>query len=59
MGSSVLKEKIEDAEDLNDKGKIKVLLRNWFDASKTLVQLLVNHLPSPQAAQTYRVKELY
>jgi elongation factor 2 len=48
----------EDME-LTDKKLVKAVMRTWLPASDTLLQMSVDHLPSPVQAQAYRTKYLY
>ena len=49
------------AEERESEGKLllKTVMRAWLPASETLLEMLCWHLPSPVAAQKYRVENLY
>ena len=34
-------------------------MQKWIDAADALLEMIVNHLPSPRTAQKYRYKYLY
>lgn len=44
-----------------EKGKplLKMIMQEWLPAGDALLQMIVNHLPSPVEAQRYRVENLY
>eukprot|EP01097_Dermamoeba_algensis_P001727 TRINITY_DN1649_c0_g1_i1.p1 TRINITY_DN1649_c0_g1~~TRINITY_DN1649_c0_g1_i1.p1 ORF type:complete len:848 (-),score=228.32 TRINITY_DN1649_c0_g1_i1:31-2574(-) len=48
-------------EDQEKEGKdlIKSCMQNWLPAHVALVEMIINHLPSPVVAQRYRVADLY
>jgi elongation factor 2 len=48
-------------EALEEKGKplLKLVMQEWLPAGDALLQMIVNHLPSPVEAQRYRVENLY
>jgi len=48
-------------EHREEKGKplMKIVLQEWLPAGDALLQMIVNHLPSPVEAQRYRVENLY
>lgn len=55
-----LKVKIpKDAVDLVGKPLLKRIMQTWLPASEALMEMLVNHLPSPATAQSYRIENLY
>ncbi|KAF1755851.1 hypothetical protein GCK72_012302 [Caenorhabditis remanei] len=68
---SVKKEKIQelvkklsikldyDEEDLEGKPLLKAFMRRWLPAGDTMLQMIAFHLPSPVAAQNYRMEMLY
>lgn len=49
------------SKDLEEPGKKlgRIFLSKWMHASDCLINLCINHLPSPKQAQTYRYKHLY
>jgi len=49
------------AADREEKGKalMKIVMRTWIPASDALLEMIVNHLPSPAIAQAYRITNLY
>jgi len=49
----------KDATDLVGKPLLKRIMQTWLPASEALMEMLVNHLPSPAVAQSYRVENLY
>jgi len=48
-----------DERDLESKPLLKAILRKWLPAGDTLLQMICIHLPSPLAAQRYRMELLY
>jgi len=48
-------------ESKDEKGKplLKIAMQEWLPAGDALLQMIVNHLPSPMVAQKYRVENLY
>jgi elongation factor 2 len=49
----------KDAVDLTSKPLLKRIMQTWLPAAETLLQMIVNHLPSPRTAQGYRAENLY
>jgi elongation factor 2 len=49
----------KDAKDLTCKPLLKRVMQTWLPAAETLLQMIVNHLPSPRVAQAYRMPILY
>jgi len=49
----------KDAKDLMGKPLLKRLMQEWLPAADALLEMIVNHLPSPKVAQKYRVENLY
>jgi len=47
------------AEDQKGKPLLKTLMRTWLPAADALLEMIVNHLPSPAIAQRYRIENLY
>ena len=49
------------AEDKQLMGKplMKRVMQNWLPAADCLIQMVIEHLPSPVTAQKYRVENLY
>ena len=45
--------------ELQTKKLLKCIMQKWIDASDTLLEMMVLHLPSPAVAQKYRYKYLY
>jgi elongation factor 2 len=48
-----------DAKDLVGKPLLKRIMQTWLPASDAVLEMIVVHLPSPVAAQSYRVGTLY
>merc|ERR1712190_113509 len=48
-----------DDKSLTGKQLMKRTMQVWINAADTLLQMLVTKLPSPKAAQKYRVENLY
>ncbi|XRB04818.1 elongation factor 2 [Pycnococcus provasolii] len=46
-------------KDLNGKPLMKRVMQTWLPASDALLEMFINHLPSPHTAQSYRVDTLY
>lgn len=54
--------KVELTEvERNEKGKklMKIIMRKWIPAAECLIEMMVDHLPSPLEAQKYRTEYLY
>jgi elongation factor 2 len=49
----------KDAKDLRGKPFMKRIMQTWLPAADTLLQMIVNFLPSPAEAQQYRCEILY
>jgi elongation factor 2 len=49
----------KDAKDLMAKPLLKRVMQEWLPAGDALLEMIVNHLPSPKIAQKYRVENLY
>jgi elongation factor 2 len=49
----------KDAKDLREKPLLKRVMQTWLPAAESLLQMIVNHLPSPVIAQRYRLDCLY
>eukprot|EP00808_Paulinella_micropora_P024354 g60066.t1 len=49
----------KEANDLVEKPLLKHIMQAWLPAEQTLLRMIVNHLPSPKIAQSYRVQNLY
>jgi len=49
----------KDAKELVGKPLLKRVMQTWLPAAETLLQMIVNHLPSPKTAQAYRAENLY
>ena len=50
--------KTEDRE-LTEKRLLKRIMQKWLNAADCLLDMIVNHLPSPKQSQRYRVEYLY
>jgi len=48
-----------EEKELKGKHLLKLILSKWINAADCLLEMIVLHLPSPQAAQKYRVTYLY
>ena len=48
-----------DGEEYVGKELMKSFMKKWLPAADALLELIVNHLPSPLEAQRYRVNNLY
>jgi len=48
-----------DAKELTGKPFLKRIMQAWLPAAETLLQMIINHLPSPRTAQGYRMENLY
>lgn len=46
-------------KNLTSKALLKRVMQLWLPAGDTLLEMVVSHLPSPWAAQKYRVENLY
>jgi elongation factor 2 len=49
----------KEDKDLRAKPLLKVAMRTWLPAGNSLLNMIVDHLPSPATAQKYRVENLY
>lgn len=49
----------KEAADLVGKPLLKTLMRTWLPAADALLEMIINHLPSPAIAQRYRIENLY
>jgi len=49
----------KDALELTGKPLLKRVMQTWLPAATCLLQMIVNHLPSPRTAQGYRCENLY
>ena len=49
---------IED-KDSNKVGFLKKIIQQWLDVDECLLEMIIQHLPSPKASQRYRVDYLY
>lgn len=49
----------KDAKELVGKPLLKRIMQTWLPAADALMEMLVNHLPSPAVAQAYRMENLY
>jgi elongation factor 2 len=48
-----------DAKELTGKPFLKRIMQAWLPAAEQLLQMIINHLPSPRTAQNYRMENLY
>lgn len=48
-----------DKAKIKTKDVIKLVMRHWIPAGDALLDMFVEHLPSPTVAQKYRVENLY
>lgn len=44
---------------LQQKRLLKAIMQKWLPADEALLEMMVRHMPSPAAAQKYRVENLY
>jgi len=49
----------KDAADFVGKPLLKRIMQTWLPAAESLLQMIVNHLPSPVESQPYRCEQLY
>jgi elongation factor 2 len=49
----------KDALELVGKPLLKRIMQTWLPASDTLMNMIINYLPSPRIAQGYRMENLY
>jgi elongation factor 2 len=49
----------KDARDLVQKPLLKRIMQTWLPAAESLLQMIVNYLPSPVESQPYRMPMLY
>jgi len=49
----------KDALELVGKPLLKRIMQTWLPAAESLLQMIVNHLPSPVESQPYRCEQLY
>jgi len=49
----------KDAQELKGKPLLKRIMQTWLPAAESLLQMIVNHLPSPVESQPYRCEQLY
>jgi len=45
--------------DATAKELVRILMQRWLHAADTLLEMICTHLPSPPAAQRYRMESLY
>lgn len=48
-----------ELKTLKDKHLIKYVMENWINCGDALLEMIHDHLPSPQIAQQYRSDILY
>jgi elongation factor 2 len=52
--------KLHESELQKDGHKlIKAVMQKWLPAADALIEMIIDHLPSPRVAQRYRVENLY
>lgn len=49
----------KDALEYVQKPLLKRVMQSWLPAAESLLQMIVNHLPSPVESQPYRCEQLY
>jgi elongation factor 2 len=49
----------EEKKTLTGKALLKRIMQKWIPAADAILEMIVVHLPSPAAAQAYRVESLY
>lgn len=49
----------EEMKALTGKALLKMIMQKWLPAAEAILEMIVVHLPSPVAAQAYRVETLY
>jgi len=49
----------KDQQEKSGKDLVKVCMQTWIPAHKCLVEMIIDHLPSPLIAQKYRIDDLY
>jgi len=49
----------EQKKTLTGKPLLKLIMQKWIPAADAILEMIVVHLPSPAAAQVYRVETLY
>jgi elongation factor 2 len=49
----------KDAQDFVEKPLLKRVMQTWLPAAESLLEMIVNFLPSPVQSQKYRVEQLY
>lgn len=49
----------EERKTLNGKALLKRIMQKWIPAADAVLEMIIVHLPSPAAAQSYRVDTLY
>jgi len=49
----------EEEKQLQGSKLLKAILQRWLPAADALVNMVIDHLPSPATAQRYRVENLY
>lgn len=49
----------QEREELPERELLRTVMYRWMPASEALLEVIVTHLPSPRAAQRYRVERLY
>lgn len=52
--------KLHDADlSSNPESTVKIALKKWLPLADSLIEMIINHLPSPDVAQKYRTDLLY
>lgn len=49
----------QNVKEMDDRKKFKNVMHQWSPAGKVLLSMIINHLPSPEVAQKYRMELLY
>ncbi|PWA97474.1 elongation factor 2 [Artemisia annua] len=49
----------DDEKKLMHEELVKCVMQKWFPAAKSVYKMMIDHLPSPETAQKYRVGNLY
>jgi len=49
----------KETRELKGKPLLKAVMATWLPAAEALLQMIINHLPSPVDAQKYRAEALY
>lgn len=49
----------KEEEELEGKKIVRMVMQRWINASESLIEMIICHLPSPRTAQKYRTLYLY